>query len=258
MSADGYSYNGIPLGSPTENNARVVRENAPDVASWRACFPGDAMVQLENGSIVSLQNAKIGDKVKVDVATNKYEAIYGFAKRKAAVKGYYLKISWKATGGHQNSFLEISSKHMLLASSGDRDGMRMIPASMVKLGDKIMVEHDENKKAVQVFSISTVRREGAFAPLTFSGTIVVNGCQASAYVSYQDEEFLMLGSGTLLTQVRWHWLAQTFLTPVRWIGTLIAAPLQTDILWWLPTFLESWKRSSFRSCRCRLRCCCRC
>ena len=213
-----------------------------------------------------MHSVQIGDKVKVDVASSSsssdknklYEPVYAFAKREASVTAEYLRIGWNEQGsGGGDSYLEISQKHMLLASS--KGGAhpqdihlhpRMIPASLLQLGDEIVVE--DGKKAV-VDSIQTVRSQGAYAPLTFSGTLVVNGCQASAYVSFQDKEHLTLGgtnnnniNGTTRVALNSHWLAHTFLTPLRWIGTAWIAVAEAavphhhlppmDLLWWLPRF----------------------
>jgi len=212
-----------------------------------------------------MHRVQIGDKVKVDVASSSsasdknklFEPVYAFAKREASMTGDYLRIGWNEQGsGGGDSYLEISQKHMLLASSKGgahlediRVHPRMIPASLLRLGDEIVVE--DGKKAV-VDSIQTVRSQGAYAPLTFSGTLVVNGCHASAYVSFQDKEYLTLGgtnnssNGTTRISLNSHWLAHTFLTPLRWIGTAWIALAEAvvphhhlppmDLLWWLPRF----------------------
>jgi len=78
--------------------------------------------------------------------------------------------------------------------------------------------------------------------LTFSGKLVANDIQASVYVSYQNTENLMLGSGTTVA-VTWQWLAQTFLLPARWMGASLAAPLKVDMFFWLPSFFLAFENA---------------
>jgi hypothetical protein len=43
-SANGYFFNGLPMGTPTENNARLIRERAASVAAWNSA-PSVPLVQ---------------------------------------------------------------------------------------------------------------------------------------------------------------------------------------------------------------------
>jgi hypothetical protein len=86
---------------------------------------------------------------------------------------------------------------------------------MLHVGNELLVP-DEG--LVKIDSIQPVRRKGAYAPFTHSGTIVVNGIKASTYVSLQqDEEFLTIGN--IKTPFSHHWLAQSFLLPLRLLGS---------------------------------------
>ena len=253
-----------PTNTPTTQPTEITTQ--PPTSAPTTCFSGDMTVQLKDGRTVPMHSVQIGDKVKVDVASSSsasdkklYEPVYAFAKREASVTAEYMRIGWNERGsGGGDSYLEISQSHMLLASSkggtnpeDTHEHPRMIPASLLQLGDEIVVE--DGKKAF-VDSIQTVRSQGAYAPLTFSGTLVVNGCQASAYVSFQNKEHLTLGgtnnknsnNGTTRVSLNSHWLAHTFLTPLRWIGTAWIALAEAavphhhlppmDLLWWLPRF----------------------
>jgi len=211
------------------------------------CFSAETTVQLENGSRVSMRELQIGDVVKVDSAKNKYEAVYAFAKRDATLSAEYLKLEWKTTSnGKKNGLsgeLELSHKHMLkVASPGTKD-WKIVPVSKLKIGDEIQV--DGPGGIAKVSSIVQVSRTGAYAPLTFSGQIVASNVQASVYVSYQNSEYLMLGSGTSSTPVfvSYQWMAQSLLIPVRWIGASVAAPLKIDVFWWLPSFFLKFEKA---------------
>jgi len=213
-------------------------DDSSDFGGFDMCFSGDMMVQLEKGGLLEIRHLKVGDRVKVDVWTNKYEPVYGFAKRDETLRGDYLKLGWKSEDSRE--FLELTPNHMLQVSRSGQSGWKMIPASMVSVGDEVQVDGTDETIA-KITSIAKVVKKGAYAPLLFSGKLVVNNAQASTYVSYQNTENLILGSGTTLG-VTWQWLAQTFLLPVRWVGTLLAAPLKVDIFSFLPSFFLTFEK----------------
>ena len=180
-----------------------------------------------------MHQLQVGDKIQVD--HGKFEAVYGFAHRDAAMETDFLKIGWKV--GKKNAYVEMTPGHMLLASSGSNKDWKMIPASMAKVGDEIAVAHENDRIIAKIRSIEHTQSNGAYAPLTFSGKVVANDLYASAYVSFQNSEHLTLGSGTQV-KMSLQWIMQTYMLPFRWFGTLVAAPMGMDILWWLPSFLE--------------------
>ena len=182
-------------------------------------------VQLKDGNSIPMNKLQVGDRVKVDVDTNKYEAVYGFGHREELQSSDdYLEIQW---GKKQH--LEISNTHMLLISSADSSEWRMVPASKVEVGDKVKLDGGD---VAQVSSIKQIRGKGLYAPLTFSGKIVVNGVQASQYISVQEQEHLVVGS-VHLTFLNIHSLTHAFILPLRWI-----APLLKDVAW-IQSFLFS-------------------
>ena len=126
------------------------------------------------------------DKIRVD--REQYEAVYGFADRDRALKTDFVKIGWQV--GKHTSFVEMTPRHMLSVSSDsdNNKAWKMIPASMVKLGDNILVDRDNERVTATVRSIAATQNVGAYAPLTFSDKVVANDVHASAYVSFVPEQ----------------------------------------------------------------------
>ncbi|CAB9510783.1 Intercellular signal essential for a variety of patterning events during development (By similarity) [Seminavis robusta] len=182
-----------------------------------SCFSGGTLVELEDGQPVALRAVPVGAKVKVDVDVPKYEVIYGFGHHEESLMGDYLRIGWKRSSDSP-SFLETSNDHMLLVNSDSakNSGFRMIPAHQVEIGDRLKMQAGE----VQVDSISKTRAQGLYAPLTYSGTIVVNGIQASQYISVQGEDHLVLG-GFIHLPFNYQWLTHALLLPVRFLAPLL-------------------------------------
>jgi hypothetical protein len=142
------------------------------------CFAGDATVELINNTRKTMMELKIGDMIKV--GEGKYEPVYTFGHRDPDLKnGQYLLIYTKGTYDP----LPISRDHMVFIREGQIS--RSVPASMLKVGDSLMTASSADR-GVSITSIDLVTRSGAFAPFTLSGKIVVNGIQASSYISLQE------------------------------------------------------------------------
>jgi hypothetical protein len=143
----------------------------------RICFSSVDMVDVQGKGLVSMNSLKIGDYVLA--GKEEYSRIYSFSHLDHGLKSKFLQI-------HAQGLefpLEISKRHMLYVND------KMRPASQVKEGDML----DGNKK---VSAIKEVERRGVYAPVTESGTIVVNGVLASTYVSLLDHSFVNMHTAT--------------------------------------------------------------
>lgn len=144
-----------------------------------------------------MQDVKLGDKVLVD--GDKYEPVYSFGHYDKKSQTEYLRI---VTTGRP---LEISKDHMLFVSGG-----RAVPAGSVKIGDKLELAGGER---VTVRSVRIVKKKGAYAPFTPSGTIIINQHKASSFVAFQDSETLKIAG--IDTGVSFQFCAHAFEAPHR-------------------------------------------
>jgi hypothetical protein len=161
------------------------------------CFPGVAKLQVEDKGSVLMKDIKLGDKVLVE--GGKYEPVYSFGHYAQDVEAQYVKLV------SSTNSLEISKDHMVFVEGG-----RSIPASHVKVGDKLELA-DGN--TVVVKEIGAVQRQGAYAPFTASGTVIVNGIKASSFVAFQDSETLLIAGFN--TGMTFQFLAHFFEIPHR-------------------------------------------
>jgi hypothetical protein len=123
-------------------------------------------VDVLNKGLVPVSMVKIGDYVRG--GNGKFTRVYSLGHIDHAIEGNFLQIYAEGT----MSPLEITSSHMLFVSG------KSALASQVVVGD-MLGEH-------RVKQISTVKRRGVYAPVTYSGDILVNGVLASCYVSLLD------------------------------------------------------------------------
>jgi hypothetical protein len=170
--------------------------------SFGICFSGQNIVHTSNRGSIRMKDVAIGDMVHV--GDTKFSRVYSFGHRSTDTVSEYLQIHAEDLGQP----LEISADHMLFV-----DSLGVVPASMVKVGDKLMLGASDASVA-KVTRIATMKVNGAYAPFTETGTIVVSEVMASSYVSLQKGEsnaFEIAG----VKVVSMHWLAHAFQAPHR-------------------------------------------
>mmetsp|Transcript_15093 Transcript_15093/g.22232 ORF Transcript_15093/g.22232 Transcript_15093/m.22232 type:complete len:662 (-) Transcript_15093:108-2093(-) len=164
------------------------------------CFSGESTVDVLNKGTVKMEDLKIGDKVLVGV-DGKYEPIYSFGHfDTSVVKTEFLQIRTSTSSG-----LEMTPNHLIFMQ-----GNEAVPASSIKVGDKVMMA---SGKTDTVVSIQEVKRTGIFAPFTSSGTIVTNGILSSSFATIQKSHYVSLGGFEV--PLTYHQLGVVFESPHR-------------------------------------------
>lgn len=145
-----------------------------------------------------MRTLKLGDKVLVH--SGEYESIYSFGHYDQDIDAKYLSFMTSA-----RNVLEVSMDHLVFT-----EGRRCVPASKIIVGDTVEIA---SGGLVTVTSISVVRKKGAFAPFTDSGTVIVNGVKASSFIAFQNSSTLEIAG--IDTGLDFHFLAHTFERPYR-------------------------------------------
>lgn len=156
-----------------------------------SCFPGSASVETPTG-IKRMRDVRIGDYVRTNHGDQDYSRVYSFGHFDASKRAQYMQV-------YLDSFaspLEVSQNHLVMVNGS------FIKASEIQVGDELSTGI--------VTKIELQWRRGLFAPITETGTIVVNGVFSSCYVA-------------LFGQVPYqHQLTHLLLTPIRgfcsWTG----------------------------------------
>lgn len=144
-----------------------------------ACFPGAATVTLPGGAKKAMRDLAVGDRVMVLKADGSaaFEDVYFFDHQVDGGSNEFVRLA--LTDGRA---LELSSGHFVPV--GDSlAAARMTRARDVTAGATVLVMAAGGKAAepVLVDAVSIVHRAGLFAPVTSSGTVVVDGVVASTY-----------------------------------------------------------------------------
>jgi len=138
------------------------------------CFSGHSIVQVQGKGDVPMMYLSIGDSVAQ--VGGGFSHVYSFGHKHETTKTKYLQI--QTVTMNKNQPLEISEEHLITAR---RDGAKkLVPAADLKVGEYLMAQDGSFS---QIISLKTVERVGAYSPLTASGSLVVNGVEASSYVS---------------------------------------------------------------------------
>lgn len=129
------------------------------------CFPADATVELEDGSIKKMDQVELGDRLLV--ADGVYSDVFMFSHKDAASVHRFVKMttvdgrSVSATAGH---YLYIND--------------RLAAAASAKAGDMLQSSDGSN---IAIEKVESVRKAGLYNPQTLHGDIVVDSIRASTF-----------------------------------------------------------------------------
>ena len=139
------------------------------------CFPGWSTFVDRYGSRREMHSLKIGEKVQVATKGNIcLEPVITFIHREQVKLQEFLRITTT-----KNNNLKITEDHLLFV---EKNGLsQAIPARVVKIGDTVYVKQNDLMRTATVQDISTVYEKGVYAPVTRSGTILINDVHTSCY-----------------------------------------------------------------------------
>mmetsp|Transcript_5584 Transcript_5584/g.8577 ORF Transcript_5584/g.8577 Transcript_5584/m.8577 type:complete len:622 (-) Transcript_5584:314-2179(-) len=162
----------VPSGLPLD-----VPSNAPSITGPQFCFSGSTQVRVRNPTNNSISNkfirdVQIGDLIQSNQHDDRFSPVYSLGHYHHEMLVDYLQFQITTNNNNTTVALEMSPNHMLLALGGS-----MIPASHVRVGQFL-------SSSTMVQNITTVQRRGAYAPLTYDGTLWVQSqTVASCYPS---------------------------------------------------------------------------
>ena len=135
-------------------------------ASCHPCFPGDAVVTLDNGNKKTMADLAVGDKVLT--ANGVYTEVFLFSHRLQSASYNFIEFKTETTT------LAVTGNHYLYVNGNLRE------AQYVSVGDSLTLA---SGKLAKVLSVGRVQKDGIFNPHTLQGDIVVDGVLTSTYTS---------------------------------------------------------------------------
>ena len=147
------------------------------------CYPGSAIIYDSNFRARRIESLQVGDEVLVITKNGiQSDPVITFIHRQPEVVEEFLKIVTT-----KEKILLITADHLLFVELTGQ--ATAIPARDVKVGDTVYVRGSHGSEKDLVRSISTVYEKGAYAPVTLSGTILVNDVHTSCYFDVLSHEW---------------------------------------------------------------------
>ncbi|CAM4832635.1 unnamed protein product [Rotaria magnacalcarata] len=175
------------------------------------CFPGSSQIALDDGSFKALSDIMIGDRVLVN-KHNIHEPIIGFIHAKRNSLFDFLAIEIQSVAFNSSSTLMVSPNHLIF----DFDSNNVRFAGYFRIGERVQVIHNNQIIPGEIISIQLTKQQGYYAPLTESGTIVVNGVLASNYATVSN-----------------HVLAHRIMSIYRWLIKLVVTSTSSEQISWI-------------------------
>ncbi|CAF2746124.1 unnamed protein product [Rotaria sp. Silwood2] len=168
--------------------------NASSTEVSIGCFSNDSSVMLTNGEQKQIGYLQTGDEIlTVDhLKIVPTEMVIMLDKQRSKHAQFYTFVT------DSNHKISLTGLHLIpIISSNNK--MNYIAARDVHLGDQLYVLVNGHMKPTTIKNITIEIKKGYFAPLTLTGTLLVNDVLASCYASVKNHQW-----------------AQMFMTPFRW------------------------------------------
>ncbi len=226
-----YSYDSTCNCATVSTNGNVcLQYNCVSTPRQPKCFPGRSFVLTENGLIKSLSNLTIGERVLVLNKENKliYESIEGFIHLKRNNLFNFLLINIKLDDYiTTKTSLFISPNHLIFLAN-DTHLKSTVFAGQLRPGDHIKYFYKNQLISAEIENIYLTKEEGYYAPLTPSGTIIIDNVLVSNYATVSNHQL----AHSVMQIYRWwiyifgsmenneniHWILRIIERIVQWYG----------------------------------------
>jgi len=147
------------------------------------CFSGASSVYAKGRGPIKIKDLRVGDQILAGEASTGalfFSPFIAHLHLEVATHAKFLVVKAEGT----QSVLHVSQEHLVFAARAGATGASMEPllARDLRAGDQLnRVGCDGELYQVEIASITTASLEGLYAPLTQSGTVVVDGFLCSCY-----------------------------------------------------------------------------
>ncbi|CAF4090805.1 unnamed protein product [Rotaria magnacalcarata] len=195
-----------------------------------SCFAGTSLTTLADGTFKPLADIQIGDQVLVN-RNNTVEPITSFIHAKREGLFTFIALQIQSVVSNLSSTILVSANHLIF----DYDSGEARFAGKLRVGDRVQFIDNSEIVPGEIVHIQLTKQEGYYAPLTPSGTIIIDGVVASNYATVSNHALAHQIMGIyrwwidLVGGSKWSeeipWMLQTMLSIeqlIRWFGGQIA------------------------------------
>ena len=173
------------------------------------CFSESSVVEVLGKGYVQMSNLEIGDAILTGISKQEHSPVYAFGHHSKNAKATFYQITTTKDG----SPLEMTGEHLVFVQGK----VNPVRADSVQIGDILL---GNSGSGAAVSAVSMVEKKGLYAPLTASGSLLVNGVVASSYVALQDadkEYSQITGGGSQINVLSHNAFAHLYMTPFRFL-----------------------------------------
>ncbi|CAM4940028.1 unnamed protein product [Rotaria socialis] len=200
--------------------------NCGITAQQASCFAGASLITLADGTFKSLVDVQIGDQVLVN-RNNTIEPITSFIHAKRQGLFTFLALQIQSVVSNLSSTILVSANHLIF----DYDSGEARFAGKFRVGDRVQFIDNSEIVPGEIVHIQLTKQQGYYAPLTPSGTIIIDGVVASNYATVSNHALAHQLMGIyrwwidLVGGSKWSeeipWMLQIMLSieqVIRWFG----------------------------------------
>jgi len=148
------------------------------------CFPGSALVQLENGNLMRMDKLQIGDRIQI--GDNRTSEVFLFSHNDAMAETDFVEIVVSRFSANDEieikQNLRLTPGHLVYVYHDAEKKISAVPARDIRMGQFLAISIDQSHTQLpRVLKISTVRDKGLYNPHTLDGNLLVNGILVSSY-----------------------------------------------------------------------------
>ncbi|KAI0564970.1 hypothetical protein FGB62_22g469 [Gracilaria domingensis] len=170
-----------PIASPQDDDDNV-------------CFPAHSLVELQDGSLLRMDQIAVGDMLLV--GDHEYSPVFMFTHQQQGVQYTFISLRTE----HVEQSLMLTAGHYLYANG------LCVPAA-VKRGDWLYLA---DGSTTRVLEVSVRIAHGLYNPQTLQGDLVVNGIRVTTYTKSVEK----ITAHSLLAPLRALYQLCTFCTPL--------------------------------------------
>ena len=148
----------------------------PPVSEPQTCFSERSEILVDGKGLMRMDALQIGDSVQI--ADGTFSKVYSFGHKASTQRTKYLQVF--SASMDKGRPLEISPEHLIYTRDTSKKTWKLVPAGDLNAGDSLL---SANERPSTILWIREIERNGAYAPLTLSGNLLVNGVLTSSYVS---------------------------------------------------------------------------
>lgn len=204
-------------------------------SNYGGCFPMSGQVMVQGKGTVPLTQLNVGDEVLAMNPDGKlvYSEVIAFLDIKNDTSGHFYMIETES--GHK---VHLTGKHLIYSSDTNRTSFVLdsidsrfeaIYADHAQVGDFLITTHGKSGvRASAIRSVKLVTKQGMVAPLTKTGTIVVDGVVVSCY-AFINSDYIAHASFSVLRGLHDFY---SYLPFVSWPETAIASYAIDGMHWY--------------------------